>query len=374
MTRPGASPTTTSPAPAGRERQGGVRVPSGTDLVDELSALRLLVELGELDTGLVMSPNLTVEDRSRRSRCLIVRVGDRGWVVKQGTSGDTASAVRHEIQVYRALTRGTTSLPVPRLVHADPGRSLLVVAHLDGLPLREAEHRLGDADDAHPRLAGALGNVLAMTHRWHDPALLPPQPAPPVLTAFRPGLDSMRYRSSASLALTGLLQEHPALCDALARLDHDWRPTALTHNDLRSDNLVVDPADGTVHLIDWELGGRGDPYWDLAGPLAERLSWWLIDGELWVPGAEAATTLTPVRRFTAAYLGSYRTEDIDPRTLLRWCAARLVQAAFETVQQSAFVTAAARQLLQLSANIFDRPAAAAHWLLGLTSEGDDDAL
>ncbi|MGC9500008.1 phosphotransferase family protein [Streptomyces sp. WG7] len=371
MTRPAAPKTTTPPSPAGRERLG-VLVPSGTDLVDELSALRLLVELGELDTRLVLSPHLTIEDRSRRSRCLIVRADGRGWVLKQGTTADTAGAVRHEIQVYRALARGTTRLPVPRLVHANPRRSLLVVAHLDGLPLWEAEHRLGGSDDTHPRLAGALGSVLARTHRWHDPALLPPQPAPPVLTVFRPGLDSVGYRSSASLALTGLLQEHPALCDALAALSRDWRPSALTHNDLRSDNLVVDPDDGTVHLIDWELGGRGDPYWDLAGPLAERLCWWLTDGELWVPGAEAVTTLTPVRRFTAAYLGTYRShrrEDIDPLVLVRWCAARLVQAAFETVQQSAFVTAAARQLLQLAANTFARPAAAAHCLLGLAPEG-----
>jgi aminoglycoside phosphotransferase (APT) family kinase protein len=345
-------------------------IPSGADLINEVAAVRLLTELGELATDRLFDGSMVVTDHSRRSRCLIVRTGDQGWVLKQGGGSDTAEAVRFEARMYRVLARNGATLPVPRLIHADEPRSLLVTSMEDGLPMREAA---GDTDEQQIWLAQKLGDVLARIHMVDDHADLPKLPPPPILAAFRPGLDSLRYRSSASLELIALLQQQEALCAELEVLTRLWRPIALSHNDIRSDNLLVDSAAQTLTVIDWELAGLGDPHWDLAGPLAEQLSWWLAEAKFWGNDTNAAddgaATLAPTHRFTLPYLGSYLNRAgaarIDLLVLLRWCAARLVQSAFEIAYQHPILTAMSRQTLQLAANIFARPAHAARWLFGL---------
>jgi hypothetical protein len=49
------------------------------------------------------------------------------------------------------------------------------------------------------------------------------------------------------------------------------RPLALVHSDFRNGNLIVDPAEGIVAVLDWELAHVGDPMRDL-GWLVTR-SW-----------------------------------------------------------------------------------------------------
>lgn len=47
------------------------------------------------------------------------------------------------------------------------------------------------------------------------------------------------------------------------------RPARLIHCDFKLDNLILDPADlSPVAVIDWDMGTRGDPFWDLAVLLA----------------------------------------------------------------------------------------------------------
>lgn len=51
----------------------------------------------------------------------------------------------------------------------------------------------------------------------------------------------------------------------------------LVHNDFRFDNLVLDPGDVTsvIGVLDWEMGGVGDPLMDLGG----ALSYWVQDDD-----------------------------------------------------------------------------------------------
>lgn len=80
------------------------------------------------------------------------------------------------------------------------------------------------------------------------------------------------WAKRAEIAWEGALP--PVAHEILDRLERDPVPEgapALLHNDFKLDNLILDPKTLTPRaLIDWDLGTRGDPLWDLA----VLLSYW----------------------------------------------------------------------------------------------------
>jgi aminoglycoside phosphotransferase (APT) family kinase protein len=59
------------------------------------------------------------------------------------------------------------------------------------------------------------------------------------------------------------LDAGPAVRAAIAGLERAWTPRALLHGDVKFDNVLA--SDAGLLLVDWELAGRGEPAWDLAG-------------------------------------------------------------------------------------------------------------
>lgn len=54
------------------------------------------------------------------------------------------------------------------------------------------------------------------------------------------------------------------------------RPPSLIHSDFKLDNMILDPTTlAPVAVIDWDMGTRGDPLWDLA----VLLSYWTEPGD-----------------------------------------------------------------------------------------------
>ena len=54
------------------------------------------------------------------------------------------------------------------------------------------------------------------------------------------------------------------------------RPPSLLHSDFKLDNMILEPASlAPVAVIDWDMGTRGDPLWDLA----VLLSYWAEPGD-----------------------------------------------------------------------------------------------
>lgn len=51
---------------------------------------------------------------------------------------------------------------------------------------------------------------------------------------------------------------------------HEWKPTALAHNDFYDDQIIMDP-DGGLTLVDFEEAGPGDPMLDVGNLLAHML-------------------------------------------------------------------------------------------------------
>lgn len=348
--------------------------------IDQVGAVRLLVDLGELDAAVILDGTIEVTDHSRRCRCLIVKSGDRGWVVKQGTNAETRPAVTNEAAMYDQFTRPGIHPNTPRLIHSDPSRGLLVIQFVNGGSLLDGG-AAGEKDQRR-HVGASMGEAVAAIHSYRGtfdelPAVAPP----PILRFDRPTLDVLEYHSGASLELIRIVQARDELNGALSALARQWSPATRTHNDLRSDNIILAAGDGSPVVIDWEMAGLGDPLWDLAAPLAEQLMWWLDDGTAWVgptsPGSMASgagRALSHVHAFAFAFLDAYlsgmrkhapRLAEISITELTKWCAARLVQAAFESTYRSPLVTASTRQLLQLALNMYHRPERAASLFFGI---------
>lgn len=365
-----------------QRRYAGSVFSTGMRALDAASAVKLLVELDQLDMAVVMDGGIEVTDHSRRCLCIIVRSGDRGWVIKQGTNAETLPSVNNEAALYGLFSRPGIHPRTPRLVHGDQSRGVVVVDFVKGSSLL-ASGAAGDKDQRR-RVGAALGAAIASIHSYRGSEDdLPVVSPPPILRFAEPTLDVLEYHSGASLELIRMVQTRDGLNDALRDLATAWSPVARIHNDLRSDNVIVEDGTGDLVVIDWEMAGLGDPLWDLAGPLAEQVAWWLDDPEAWTAPARAGDgggsdgameALSRVHAFAYAFIDSYvagmrenkpHAAPVRIADLMRWCAARLIQAAFESTYRSPVVTATARQLLQVALNMYQRPDRAAGIFLGL---------
>jgi aminoglycoside phosphotransferase (APT) family kinase protein len=98
----------------------------------------------------------------------------------------------------------------------------------------------------------SLGRML---RRVHD------TPVPPALRCERPWLDRMLDAAATNLA-AGEAEGDAARLDRLRRTRPAPVPDRLIHGDAAADNFLADGGE-VVAVIDWPLGGPGDPRYDL---------------------------------------------------------------------------------------------------------------
>jgi aminoglycoside phosphotransferase (APT) family kinase protein len=160
---------------------------------------------------------------------------------------------------------------------------------------------------------------------------------------------------------------------------------AVVHNDVKWDNCLVLPnkrlsGEPVLKIVDWEFANLGDSCWDVGAVLSAFLSSWVLSVP--VSGQEPAghflefakyplARMHPaIRAFWEGYIegrGFCRVESGDfLLRALRFCAARLLQAAFEQMQNSTVLASNVVCLIQLSFNLLQRPREALIQLVGLS--------
>lgn len=103
----------------------------------------------------------------------------------------------------------------------------------------------------------------------------------------------VRIAREENLSLPADIDDLTDLCEQIADvLAANDIPLVLGHNDMQIANLIRG-RDGAMWIIDWEYGGRNNPYFDLA---------MLVSNAALSPG--------DTERLAAAYFGVVRTEDL----------------------------------------------------------------
>jgi aminoglycoside phosphotransferase (APT) family kinase protein len=197
----------------------------------------------------------------------------------------------------------------------------------------------------------ALGIALQALHR----RIPPPLPAEPpwIVSLDRPGPSLLRDAGEGRIRLVVRIQRSSTWRDGLAALRSRWRPVAANHGDLRLDNVLVDPTSDSpdLRLVDWELGGPGDPAADLG---------WVV-GDLLAQGMDLGkdpACAVPATR--AIWLGyAWNRKPAERERLLddvpRWAGARLLLAAYERLGGSMRVDPSTSLLLDCAESAMEHP-------------------
>lgn len=343
----------------------------------------------------IVAGTLSVTDISRRHLGYKVsRSSASGFVLKQGLGFEKTKAIEREAAMYRLLGKKSTALSpyLPRFVDYDADRHVLVLELVgQGQNLRDYHAQRGHFSVT---LAREAGNALAALHSLEDAgpddARTAPQTGqsssqfPWVLNLHRPRFKFVQECSNANLQLIRTIQQFPEFGDLLDMQRKDWRMQTLIHNDMRWDNCIVfgkSPSGRTnrLKMIDWEIAGLGDPYWDIGSVFNDYLSFWLLSipvtGEM-PPDHFLKLARHPLEKmhpaFNAFWDSYVRQTGMDAthadQSLLRsvrYAGVRLLQTAFEQMQSSTRLTGNMYCILQLSLNILQRPLEATVQLLGM---------
>ncbi len=354
--------------------------------------IQSLIEVGSIAPDRVAA-GLRVVGTSRRERVWVAHIADGpSLVVKVASDADGRRRLAHEAAVHDRLRRieHFHESFVPALTCYDASRGLLVLDYVDGTSLAETTTNRRDNDDAP---ATELGRALARLHQVGidplDPDLFADHP-PWVVSVHRPNLDWYTRSSEASLRMRAIIQQHPALGNALDALRDDWSANAIIHADLKLEHVLVNRIAGTrtprISIIDWEMAQLGDAAWDIGSIFAGYLLRWLrtiplVSG---VPHGELTNLATvPIQRVQAAmttfwrgYLASATLHADSPRQLLhratRSAAAMMIQREEEYLQSAASTSSRTRLILQVSNNILADPEAGVAVLLGIGAENGDE--
>lgn len=210
----------------------------------------------------------------------LIEIDGKPAVLRRPPSGPLplgANDMGREYRILSSLWRAYPLAPRALLFCADPG--------VLGAPFQVLEYRAGIVirDVLPPSLTGrAIGATLsrqmveslALLHAV-DPVQIGLE------TLGRPAgflgrtLDGWLRRGAA---LADLIDPH-ALSETAAWLRDRMPaegPPGLIHCDFKLDNMILDPASlAPVAVIDWDMGTRGDPLWDLA----VLLSYWAEPGD-----------------------------------------------------------------------------------------------
>lgn len=346
--------------------------------------LTYLADYGLMPNSGFSPGDVTVTTQSSRNPSYLIqwRCGD-AYFLKHASSPEQAATIRHEAEVYLALSRADDfGRLAPRLIHYDPSVPLLVLQALSQTqpsdPLLIASRR------SMVRTARRLGHALALLHELPHTEGDPSAPPPAPFCLDLPPLSARAYLSKATTELVHSVQNDAVLTAVIVRCRDSWRRSAWIHGELKWPHFMIvrstdQGVSESVRLVDYESAGMGDPGWDLGCVIAGYLSSWLAS----MPSPSTATPENLVSRsalstrdlqealaaFWRAYVKQRELSVSDRMAVLesavQYAVARLLWIIFETCFTGNAIPPRSMLTLQLAHNLAQRPHEGTKHLLGL---------
>jgi aminoglycoside phosphotransferase (APT) family kinase protein len=254
-------------------------------------------------------------------------------IVKQ-CRPDGKRGLASELFVYRlAGWSGALGSALARPLHIDETAQLLALEALPGIPVHRGRM-------AEPGLMRRIGETLAVVHRSTLDQPIPPSPAAGILEVADHPDATGTDRPLQTQALMHRIAADPLLAEALRAAKGSYRIRCLIHGDLRPEHWMELP-DASLRLIDWEMGGGGDPTLDLASamvePALEAIRWGAPQRD-WL--TEAGDAIVELAAGYRARSGPAALESSAERShIVRLGAARLLHIACEWADSGALASA-----------------------------------
>jgi Ser/Thr protein kinase RdoA (MazF antagonist) len=307
----------------------------------------------------VVSGQFTVRTLSRRNQNFRVTSGAREYLVKQATKWDPEgrASLDREAKLYWETKTNPCFAPVaalaPQSYAWDPPDSVLILEYLPGhTELYDLPNRF---EPVLARLAGQTMGAFHRDMRAKELASLFPADAPWQFALHEINEEDLPDEKAGRRELLRAVRKYPEFGPALDQLRAEWRAATVIQGDWKLDNCLISADRNRVRVVDWEFTVWGDPVWDLATLLQSYWNFWV----LW-PSEYRIEEIQPALR---AVLDGYAQPDLT-RKAIRFAGARMLQSAFEQLDQADQMTAEGVRLMQASLNILTRPQWAAEQLLG----------
>ena len=345
-----------------------------------------LLSRGLISPGDVVDNDFRIVGRSRNNHNFEITLSRRrSYFTKEPRKANAALDV--EAAFYRVIGNGSRAKSLRRYLPSfcdySRDRRLLVLRLIkNAATISDALTSGGRVGE---RIASALGKAVGTIHTCDlGDQFQQLADIPWVVSLPAPDIQLLREISTANLQLVRIVQQSKSLCRCLEQLRQEWQPLSLIHGDLRFANCIVRKHrrrgfKEELKIADWELSGLGEPSWDVGCVFAGFLTSWVWSMPF-LGGSTLARPLRPARlplsrlrpamqSFWTAYASArkFRKPEVQEFLLraVRFTAARLIQSAYERMQQSASMTGNNVVLLQVSANIAARPRQAASNLFGI---------
>lgn len=384
-------------------------------LINVDNVVRYLVDRGLLDTKSIIEGDLRVVDASRRNRNFqIIRRNDASLLMKQPNTFDAnnITTVKKEALLYLLMQTEPDFMALkdmsPRILDFDDQNNILMTEFIANAQSLNNYNYFSSRGILRKEDYVELGRLVATYHkafREKVSVIMNKSSSSidnnnnntksklrflqdgfvPAASIVRPGPEIFRDISSANLKLLKVVQQYPTLYESLEELYSGWRRETLIHGDIKWDNVIISPKEGNngsgfkMNIVDWESASIGDPAWDIGSIFQEFLKFWLYF--LPTTGRESAEQLITstsypisniqpaIRAFWSAYaknsgIGGREANELLIRST-KFCAARLVQSAYESLYSSAEFPNTIVYMIQTSLNIFHRTNNAIIQLLGI---------
>ena len=325
----------------------------------EANVVHYLVERQFVDLETVVSGAFAVRSLTRRNRNLHVRCGARLYLVKQAKDWDLGArtTVEREAAFYRQPETRKSPL-LPHCYAYDPQNSALILEYLSG-----HTDLFDTLDRFSPELGWLCGKAMGTFHREMESgsvAHLFPGSIPWILS-HHDVTEDLEEPSGGQRELARVVKSYAEFARGLDQLRAEWRDDTLTHGDWKLENCLISPERTRLRVVDWEFASWGDSIWDVSSLLQSYCNPWVSS-----PSDCPIEVIQPaLRAFLDAYAQSRRRdlEELSVRAV-RFAGARMLQTAFETLNDVEEMNGEAVRLLQGCFNIFTRPNWAADQLIG----------
>lgn len=362
-----------------------------------------LIDQGLIDPQAILARDLRIVSAARRNQNFVVRQEHaNGYLIKRPADalGGSFESLRTEANFYQVCSQFDSLSEIrsfiPPCLFFDASSSLIVLKFIENAQSLWDHYRNFSPDSMPASVNREIGQCLGRLHRGfsnffseHPEYLGSIRKDPPwVFTVHKPSPEMLALISPANYEMLHRLQNSQVVFKHFDMLLSLWSCHTVIHGDIKSDNILVRPADGargyenSIFLVDWELVHFGDPAWDLACMLQDLVLFWIntlpsrptLEDSVNSGPYRLAVIHDACRAFWQGYEQSASVIEGDSRALLRktilFVAARLVLAAYEISAYESQMPMTALLLVQLALSIFSSPETAQVQIFGIYETRD----